>query len=252
MDRYCFFYFAQLFLVASYVTQLYERYSQVPGADMRTKMVKSRSSAAGSSFRNDYVGTVTFVSEKGSSDWHAIVDNNIYCQLRSLTDGLPTDKPVVVGASIWLDAKRENGQSWVCTRIHDLWIPKNLPADSETRENPSAKHPENQDWPPELRKVFARQNQQGAKKQRMAEIHLQTSGSAGSQPPQTSFGSGCGAPSSQLPHSPPDGRQVPEIRDGRTMLAESLPPRMILTASREIQVQRDPIVKNYNDLSSEK
>ena len=142
MDRYCFFYFAQLFLVASYVTQLYERYSQVPGADMRTKMVKSRSSAAGSSFRNDYVGTVTFVSDKGSSDWHAIVDNNIYCQLRSLTDGLPTDKPVVVGASIWLDAKRENGQSWVCTRIHDLWIPKNLPADSETRENPSAKHPE--------------------------------------------------------------------------------------------------------------
>ena len=27
---------------------------------------------------------------------------------------------------------------------------------------------------------------------------------------------------------------------------------MILTGSREIQVQRDPIVKNYNDLSSEK
>lgn len=70
------------------------------------------------------------------------MNSDIYCPVYSLTDGLPgpTDLLVVVGASIRLDAKLENLESWVCTGIHDLWIPKVPPAN--TRENPCARHPE--------------------------------------------------------------------------------------------------------------
>lgn len=135
MVQRCWFFLVEIILLASVVAPTYDSRSHIRNADTSGIAVNPLNSIAidpdrsstgmyEPSVRTNYVGTMTFVSDKRGSKWFAIVDREIYCPLSTLADGIPANTKVIEGAMVRIDAKwaKGNQNPWTCTKIHDLWI----------------------------------------------------------------------------------------------------------------------------------
>ena len=139
MDKYCWLLFCIFLFSASVVVPTYDGQGTIRNEGILQNAMNEATSSPGNAeklqcqppMRTNYVGTVTFVSDRRGAKWFAIVDREIYCPLSNLAGGLPENAQVVEGAMMRLDARWANGNQnpWTCTKIHDLWVPSSVQAE---------------------------------------------------------------------------------------------------------------------------